>query len=195
MNVVNGSPGVGVYNDGTGNAYTCNRITNNAGGFYFDNYSSAGTPNTVNNNSIFDNGVGVDASAVAAPPNIDAKNNWWGCPAVPEPGCDTVTAKVDASLPAAAPPACVSCNSDADCDDTLVCTGSETCNTGTNVCEAGTSVVCSDECETGVCLEPTGTCQPKRSTRRVRQTPTGAPMTSVTDGELHAPEQHRLVQR
>jgi hypothetical protein len=53
------------------------------------------------------------------------------------------------------------CTLDSECDDGLACNGMETCNLGTNQCEFGTPVVCSGQCETGVCLDPTGTCQPE----------------------------------
>lgn len=53
------------------------------------------------------------------------------------------------------------CTTDADCDDGLACNGAETCNLATSQCEFGTPVVCTDQCQTGACLEPTGTCEPK----------------------------------
>ena len=36
------------------------------------------------------------------------------------------------------------CTVNADCDDNNVCNGTETCNTGTGLCEAGTPLVCDD---------------------------------------------------
>lgn len=53
-----------------------------------------------------------------------------------------------------------SCTTNAQCDDGLACNGAETCNLATSECEFGTEVVCNGQCETGVCNEPTGTCQP-----------------------------------
>ena len=159
LNVVRGSSGVGVYNDGKGNSYSCNRISNNNGGFFFDNFSGPGTPNSVHNNSITGNGVGIDATAIGAPP-INATGNWFGCPAGPgNPGCDSVTGSVNASGPLPAPPPCVSCSSNADCSDTLVCNGTEVCNAGT--CMAGTPPVCGlgpadPQCNVASCVEPSG---------------------------------------
>ena len=160
LNVVSGSPNSGFYVDGDNNTFTCNRVTNTGGGFYFDNFSTAGTPNELHNNSIFDNGVGIDASVVVGPPNIDATSNWWGCiPGPGNPGCDTVTGPVDTTTPLAAPAPCVSCSSNSDCDDTLACNGAETCNAG--MCVAGTPVNClpfADQCNDSACAEPGGTC-------------------------------------
>jgi hypothetical protein len=164
-NLVDGSPYDGVYVDGINNTFTCNRVGNNGGnGFYFDSTASFGstdgTPNTVTMNAITGNAAGVDASVVLAPPDIDATDNWWGCVAGPgNAGCDTVTANVDVVPVATSVPACVSCASDAECDDGLICNGAETCDLGTSMCEAGTAIVCADQCETGTCLEPTGTCE------------------------------------
>lgn len=53
-----------------------------------------------------------------------------------------------------------SCTTNAQCDDGLACNGAETCNLATNECEFGTEVVCNGQCQTGACLEPSGTCQP-----------------------------------
>jgi len=52
------------------------------------------------------------------------------------------------------------CTMSSQCDDGLACNGLETCNLATSECEFGTEVVCGGQCETGVCLEPSGTCQP-----------------------------------
>lgn len=167
-NVVNGSPFDGIYVDGINNTFSCNRVTNNGGaGFFFDSTngfgSTAGTPNTVNMNSIFGNGTGVDASLVIGPPDIDAEDNWWGAADGPSgvgPGSgDAVTVNVDSDPFATAVPACVNCTADAQCNDGLACTGTETCNLGTNMCQSGAPVVCVDQCET--CIEPAGTCEPK----------------------------------
>jgi len=79
-----------------------------------------------------------------------------------EPRCDTVTAQRRCVLAAAAPPACVSCSSDGDCDEHAGMQRQRgPAITGTSMCEAGTPVVCTDQCETGTCLEPTGTCEPE----------------------------------
>jgi hypothetical protein len=51
------------------------------------------------------------------------------------------------------------CTMDSECDDGLACNGVETCNLDTNQCDFGTTVVCSGECLTGVCLEPSGSCE------------------------------------
>ncbi|HEY8518064.1 MAG TPA: hypothetical protein VIS07_21350 [Candidatus Binatia bacterium] len=54
----------------------------------------------------------------------------------------------------------LTCTMDSQCDDGLACNGAETCNLATNECEFGTEVVCDGPCETGACLEPSGTCEP-----------------------------------
>jgi hypothetical protein len=52
------------------------------------------------------------------------------------------------------------CTMDSECDDGLACNGMETCNLTTNQCDFGNPVVCSGQCLTGACVEPSGTCQP-----------------------------------
>ena len=171
LNRVNGSTNAmsqAIYVDGVNNTFSCNRVSNNAGGgFFFDSTftnagaETAGTPNTLMNNSIEGNGVGVDGSALdPGDPDLTATSNWWGCAAGPgNPGCDTVTANVNAASPLAAPPPCVSCNSNADCSDGLACTGTETCNIMSHICSAGMPVICTgDQCNTSACVESSGTC-------------------------------------
>ena len=137
---------------------TCNRISGNTDGILTE---ALGSPSAVvfNSNSIDGNTTGADASAVPVG-SINAQANWWGCVAGPgNPGCDTVTAGVDYSSFTTSVPACVSCNADSDCSDGLTCNGNETCNLGTHMCQAGTPPNCSaltNECATGICVEPTG---------------------------------------
>ncbi len=55
------------------------------------------------------------------------------------------------------------CTVDADCDDGAYCNGSETCNTGTGQCEAGTAPTCDngDFCDgTETCNETSDSCDP-----------------------------------
>jgi hypothetical protein len=194
-NIVNGSPSLGVYNDGMNNIYSCNRVSNNAGGgFFFDSSfaggtgSGAGTPNLLQQNSITGNGVGVDASAIdPADPDINATLNWWGCVAGPgNAGCDSVTANVDASAPAASPPACVACTSDSDCDDGVACNGAETCNLGTAMCVP--PVAC-PICGNGI-VEPLGgeTCDPPGSAQPPNGNNCQPSCTFCGDGITQAPE-------
>jgi hypothetical protein len=140
---------------------TCNRIHDNDYGMVVVGSSAASV--SANMNSFSGNGTGVDASSSTGGP-VDAEDNWWGAadgPSGAGPGSgDPITVNVDADPFASAPPACVSCAVDADCDDGLACNGVETCNTGTAMCESGAPVVCSGQCETGACVEPAGTCQP-----------------------------------
>lgn len=145
---------------------SCNRITGFVNGVsVFDSVGSAyggllgGTAVTFDSNAIEGNDSAGIVTA-AAPPTISAENNFWGCPAGPgNAGCDDVVGDVDATPPAATLPACVACVADSDCSDGLSCNGSETCNIGTGACVAGTPLDCSafaDQCNTAVCLEPTG---------------------------------------
>ncbi len=167
-NLISGSPGLAVYNDGTGNTYECNRIVNNSFGLLFDVLSGPGTPNEVHDNAIFGNAAGLDASVVAAPPAIDAADNWWGAVDGPSDGGgstatgsgDSVTAKVVFSPFLTAPSLCTPCQANADCSDGLGCNGNETCDAGAATCQAGTSPVCVGQCLTGACIEPFGICQP-----------------------------------
>jgi hypothetical protein len=136
----------------------CNRLEGWKNGIQSDALANAGLVTVYDNsiagnsaNGFFDNG-----SATA----IDAEDNWWGCTGGPGAGgCDAVSGNVDYTPWATSVPPCVNCSEDADCDDGLVCNGAETCNL--EVCQAGTPVDCSyltDQCNTGVCEEPAGTC-------------------------------------
>src|SRR5262249_49088792 len=122
-----------------------------------------GTPNTLHNNEIVGNGVGVDGTAPnPSDPAIDATGNWWGCVAGPgNPGCDSVAGHVNAGSPSAAPPACVNCTTNAQCSHGVTGNGVETCNLSTHHCQAGTPPNCnglSDQCNVGTCTEPAGSC-------------------------------------
>ena len=52
------------------------------------------------------------------------------------------------------------CTVNADCDDGAFCNGTETCNVGTGICEAGTAVSCGDgvSCTVDSCNEATDAC-------------------------------------
>ncbi len=51
------------------------------------------------------------------------------------------------------------CTQDSDCDDTNICTGTETCDTETHTCVAGTELACEDgnDCTENLC-DPVGGC-------------------------------------
>jgi hypothetical protein len=148
---------------------TCNRIQGFHNGVsVFDSFAGAygGLPSgaTV---SFEDNAiVGNDAAGAAngASPTLGFEDNWWGCADGPgNAGCDAIVGAVDADPAAAAPPTCVSCLLDADCDDGLFCTGAETCD-GNNQCvSAGDPCTggpaCNDVCNEVAddCVAPDGT--------------------------------------
>ena len=154
-----GSFGLCVAGDSTGNSATCNRITDHDAFTYEVGVSSDAAANTVEDNAITGNTVGVDGSAITSG-NLDAENNWWGCPTGPNTaGCDTTAGAVDATPFRSTIPPCVACTTNADCNDGLACNGTETCAAGT--CAAGTPIDCSgasDQCNVGTCTEPLGTC-------------------------------------
>ncbi len=125
----------GIYVDGISNSLTCNRITGSAGaGVVIDTLSAtgstAGTPNTVRSNVIAGNAVGLDASAVASFPLIDATENFWGCATgANTPGCDTAVGSfLDVTPFASAEPACVTCaGAGGDTDGDNVCSNIDNC--------------------------------------------------------------------
>jgi hypothetical protein len=143
----------------------CNRFSDsNVGVRVSDGF---GTPNfdpttiDIHDNSFLDNATSGVSNLASTPGTISAGDNWWGCVTGPgNPGCDAVVGDVDVTPVATSAPACVSCSQDSDCDDGLTCTGAETCDTDTAMCQTGTPVDCADQCLTGVCLEPSGTCEP-----------------------------------
>ena len=72
---------------------------------------------TATNNRITGNALGLD-NTIATAPAVDARQNWWGCPAGPgNPGCDLVKGPVDASSPLPAPPGFLSAAADDDNND------------------------------------------------------------------------------
>jgi Periplasmic copper-binding protein (NosD) len=164
-----GSFGLCVAGDTTGNVATCNRISGHDTFAYEVGVSSDAAANLVHENSIVGNTTGVDGTTISSG-SLDAEDNWWGAVDGPSDAGgsgatgsgDPVTVNVDFDPFATAVPACVNCTADAQCDDGLTCDGAETCNVGTNMCEAGTPPDCSsldDQCNAGICVEPTG-CEP-----------------------------------
>lgn len=144
---------------------SCNRILSNGTGVLAEALDAPGSA-VFANNTITGNTVGVDASVVPSG-SLDAANNWWGAADGPSDAGgsgatgsgDSVTANVGFAPFATDIPPC-DCAVDAQCDDGLACNGAESCNAGTSTCEAGAPVVCAAQCLSGVCLEPSGTCQP-----------------------------------
>ncbi len=138
---IEGHAQAGIFVDDTSPAVsvTCSRITANGTGIDSDSATV-----TANNNAITGNAVnGADGTGIASG-TMNAEDNWWGCPEGPgNPGCDTVTANVDATPHATEPPPCVNCATDADCQDSNVCDGIETCNPATKLCES-TPLNCDD---------------------------------------------------
>jgi len=128
-NYVNGTPSEGVYVDGVNNALTCNRLTGNGTGIFFDTYSTAGTPNSANFNVIAGNTVGLDASAVVSLPLIDGTDNYWGCPTgADSAGCDTKVGNVNVTPFALSEPACATCaGAGGDTDGDGVCDPVDNC--------------------------------------------------------------------
>jgi parallel beta-helix repeat protein len=99
-NEVAGTGMAGVRVEGIDNLFTCNRVRfNDVVGLEF---LTGAAPNTATLNSIIDNGLGLDASALSSTgPEIDARNNWWGCiGGSGAPGCDASNGLVDVSFPA-----------------------------------------------------------------------------------------------
>jgi parallel beta-helix repeat protein len=139
---------------------TCNHITGAGAGIkVIDDDGGDGVVPTIGgmNNSITGNTAGFQNTSATAQ---TFTKNWWGCVAGPNnAGCDPVSGPVTVAPVATSVPACVSCNTNADCSDGLACNGVETCNIGAHTCQTGTPVVCTgDQCNTSACSEPSGTC-------------------------------------
>ncbi len=120
----------GVYVDGINNVFTCNRITNNDTGIFFDTFSTDGTPNTANSNVISGNAsTGADAASVVALPPVDGTGNYWGCATGANTlGCDTAIGNIDFTPFAVAEPLCVTCaGAGGDTDDDGVCDPVDNC--------------------------------------------------------------------
>jgi hypothetical protein len=146
---------------------SCNQFVGNATGFTVHDDGGLTTgfdPTTVSahGNSFVSNSVrGAENTSVIAG-TVSATNNWWGCIAGPgNPGCDTVSGALTIAPVSTSVPVCASCSANSECSDGVACNGSELCNLGTHSCQAGAPVNCSglnDQCNTGVCTEPAGTC-------------------------------------
>ena len=95
------------------------------------------------------------STTVANPGNVQLRVRATDAAA----GGDIVEGGVDNVLicPTSAP---TGCTSNAECDDGLFCNGEETCNLGTQTCEAGTAVDCGDgvSCTVDSCNESTNSC-------------------------------------
>lgn len=116
----------------------------------------AGAAVTLSSNVFTGNDLGVVSAAAA--PTIAAEGNYWGCPAGPtDPACDGIQGNVDADPFASAVPTCVGCTTNAECDDGLFCTGSETCNAGACVAGGGDPCTGGAACE-NVCNEAADDC-------------------------------------
>lgn len=144
--------------DATGNSATCNIITGHDAFSYEAGVLSDTALNSVTDNSITGNAIGIDASAISVG-TLDAEDNWWGCAGGPgNPGCDTVVGSVNSVPFLSAPPACLACTQDSDCDDGVACNGAEAC---TGTCAPGLPVTCASDgnpCTSDVCVEPSGSC-------------------------------------
>ena len=141
---------------------TCNRITGTGTGvkLFDDDTGDANIPTvTAHNNSIKGNTVGADNPTATT---VNAENNWWGCVTGPNTGgCDTATGNIDFTPFLTAPPPCVLCTQNSDCNDGLACNGVETCDIPNGTCQAGTPPNCNgltNQCNVGTCSEPTGSC-------------------------------------
>ncbi len=137
-NQVNGTAltAEGVYVDGINNVFTCNRITNNDTGIYFDAFSTAGTPNAANSNVISGNAsAGADASSVVTLPPVDGTGNYWGCATgANTSGCDTALGNIDVTPSVSAEPLCVTCaGAGGDTDNDTVCDPVDNCVNDANV--------------------------------------------------------------
>jgi hypothetical protein len=138
-NLVNGSIYEGMYVDGINNVLTCNRLTNNGTGVFWDSTdlygSTAGTPNTANNNTFSGNTVGMDATFVTVIPPVDATDNYWGCAAgPPDVLCDTAVGNLDISPFSIAEDPCVTCTgAGGDTDDDSICDPVDNCPLDANL--------------------------------------------------------------
>ena len=139
--------------------FKCNTLGGNLFGVRVDPSQTSLSAVLLSSNNIAGNTLGVvnDAS-----PTLDAAFNYWGCAVGPPgAGCDSTVGPVDTSPPLAVESDCSGCFQDADCDDGLFCNGTETCDTGSNVCQAGTAPNCDASgadaaCNVGTCSEGPG---------------------------------------
>jgi hypothetical protein len=146
-------------------------IRNLSEGVFFSSSQFPGTiaTNTLNQNNIFGNAAGA---AYSGSEGINAENNWWGCATgANTAGCDTTTGTGAANIDTVPfqvdfVPTSACCAADANCDDSLICNGSETCDPMSNTCGAGTPPVCGlggadPQCNSPACVDPGGcTVQP-----------------------------------
>ena len=77
--------------------------------------------------------------------------------------CDDITSPLDDCCEdetCGIDPQCSYCDNDIDCNDTIWCNGTETCNLSTHLCESGTAPDCSDgnSCTNDLCYEAIQEC-------------------------------------
>jgi nitrous oxidase accessory protein NosD len=137
--------------------FKCNDLTGNLIGVEVAVSQTSLTGIVFSNNNFGGNTIGAVNSAA---PFLAASFNWWGCAAGPgNPGCDQVIGPVTHIPFLTTPSTCSSCTSNADCNDGLICNGTETCNLETSSCQAGTPPSCSTSqpaCNDAFCQEGTG---------------------------------------
>jgi hypothetical protein len=139
--------------------FSCNTLTGNLFGVEIDGTQTSLTGVSFTNSNIAGNVIGmVNETANVA----SAFFNWWGCAAgPPNPGCDTIVLPVTVTPVLTAPSDCLTCHQNADCQDGIICNGSETCNTGNNQCEVGSPLECDlnggdPDCNFATCEEGVG---------------------------------------
>jgi hypothetical protein len=145
---------------------SCNQFVGNTYGVRVrDGFGTANfnpTTLSITTNSIIGNATAGVANLASTAGIVPASGNWWGCVAgPPNLGCDAAVGSVNFTPVATSVPACASCSANSQCSDGVACNGTEQCTAGS--CAAGTPVNCSgltNQCNTGVCTEPSGTCVP-----------------------------------
>jgi parallel beta-helix repeat protein len=164
----------GLFLYGSANTVTCNETTLNDIGIETLKPSSGSGVNTIANNSIHGNTIGMrndDSPGFV----VNATGNYWGKFDGPDAGPgtgsgDPVGDGITFEPFLASVPTCVNCTDDSQCDDGLTCNlantaeQTETCNLSTHMCVQH-PVPCSlggadPQCNTPVCTEPTGCAVP-----------------------------------
>jgi nitrous oxidase accessory protein NosD len=136
--------------------FKCNEFLDNYFGILVEPTQTTLTGLTIRSNTMTGNTIGI-LNYPSIP--LDATLNWWGCAGGPgTAGCDPAGVNVTYTPFLTAAPDCVSCVTNEDCDDNVICNGSEVCDPTTSVCAPGTPPVCDTapadpDCNFAVCQE------------------------------------------
>ncbi|MEW6271425.1 MAG: hypothetical protein AB1689_19260 [Thermodesulfobacteriota bacterium] len=136
--------------------FKCNELLDNYFGILIEPAQTTIDGISIRSNTMTGNTIGA-LNYPSTP--LDATLNWWGCAGGPgTAGCDPAGVNIAYAPFLTATPDCLSCVTNEDCDDNVICNGPEVCDTTTSLCAPGTPPVCDTtpadaQCNVAACQE------------------------------------------